>query len=223
MQQVLALGQRLMTTPTPLALPPSPARQAPRLSAPTESHRNPITYYAYANRCPNPKNPTQILRQPTAVAAHTALNSLPPPRPPARPIKRSLPAKSSRRPPLRPPLRRTRNPTLARGQNSFYHGTYHGTRRHLVIGGKTPYGHPHAPADTSFEDTTDPTTKVEVQRRSLKLPHPIRTISEGSGQRLDIHEHLNLHVTIPLGQLLDKSETIRREFAWHLQSSAARF
>ncbi|KKZ67352.1 hypothetical protein EMCG_06961 [[Emmonsia] crescens] len=41
-------------------------------------------------------------------------------------------------------------------------------------------------------------TRVEVQCRPLRIPHPIRGITEESGDRLDIQQLLGLDVTLPL-------------------------
>ncbi|KAA6406363.1 MAG: hypothetical protein FRX48_09171 [Lasallia pustulata] len=63
--------------------------------------------------------------------------------------------------------------------------------------------------------------KELVQSRQLKIPEPIRAIEGSHG--FDIQQVMALEVTLPLGQLLNESQQLRKEFAFSLQSSAPKY
>ena len=76
----------------------------------------------------------------------------------------------------------------------------------------------------SYETVTETYRREKVQAGSEppKVPGPIRVI--GSGERFSIAKVLReTYVTIPLAQLLDRSEATRKEFAWFLQDATPRF
>lgn len=63
--------------------------------------------------------------------------------------------------------------------------------------------------------------KELVAPKELKVPDPIRAMRNRS--RFDIQKMMDLMVTLPMGQLLNESQQLRKEFAWNLQLSTPRY
>ena len=63
--------------------------------------------------------------------------------------------------------------------------------------------------------------KELVAPRVLNVPDPIRAMQ--GQERFDITKIMDLDVTLPLGQLLNESDQLRKEIAHGMQSSKARY
>ena len=64
--------------------------------------------------------------------------------------------------------------------------------------------------------------KERVKPQELKLPGPIRAM-EGQERFSVVRVLDDTNITLPLGQLLDKSDAVWKELAWYLQSSTPHY